>query len=577
LKPSIWKARPQPSAWWRAARGLLPSPQGVADLWRDWRAAHRRPIVLRPYVDLHSRWRLAARFLVPLGVGLFCIIYGFFFAITAPYLLLPLAAPIAVLGLLAIWALPEHSVVPTRGMELAFSALLIGLVLWPNYLALALPGLPWITMVRLTGFPMAFMLLISLSVSQEFRGRILWSTTAAPMVFRMFLAFTALEFITLPFSKHISESLNQVVIQQLNWTAVFLVSLYIFRKEGRVERYLLLLLALAIPIMVIAVLEVREGKVLWSGHVPGFLRVEDPTAQLALSASIRGATGLYRAKGTFSTPLGLSEYLALMTPFALHWAVGRYNIVLRLAALALVPTLYFVIRLTDARLGVIGYLVSCLIYLLLWSLVRWRRRMSDLLTAAIVYAYPSVFLATVAAVLFVHRIHLIVFGGGAQEASNEARSNQYRMALPALLRNPIGHGSGESGSAMGYSAGQFVAIDSYYLSLALDYGFIGLILFVAMFTMVIGAAVTTVLRNVQSSDREAGLLLPLATCLSAFLVIRGVFQQPDILPMIYMMVGMVIALVARARAEEAKLPDQAAVGRRPGEELAGGRPRRQRR
>jgi predicted membrane metal-binding protein len=109
--------------------------QAAGDLWRDWRAAHRRPIVLRPYVDLHSRWRLAARFLVPLAVGLFCIVYGFFYAITAPYLIVPLVVPIGILGLLAIWALPENNVVPTKGMELAYSALIIGLILWPNYLA----------------------------------------------------------------------------------------------------------------------------------------------------------------------------------------------------------------------------------------------------------------------------------------------------------------------------------------------------------------------------------------------------------------------------------------------------------
>jgi hypothetical protein len=514
--------------------------------------------VLRPYVDLHSRWRLAAKVLAPLGIGLFCIVYGFFYAITAPYLIIPLAAPIAVLGLLAIWALPENNVVPTKAMELTFSALIIGLILWPNYLALALPGLPWITMVRLTGFPMAFFLLISLSASTTFRDRILDTSSATPLAFRMFLLFSANEFITLPFSHKLTESINKVIIQQLNWTGVFLVSLYIFRKPGRIERYLFLLLAIAIPIVALAFIESEEQHVLWAGHVPSFLRVEDPSAQRALAGAVRGATGQYRAKATFSTALGLSEFVALMTPFALHWAVGRYPLLLRLLGLALIPALYFVVRMTDARLGVAGYLASLLIYLLFWSLVRWRRRMSDILTAAIVYAYPSVFLAAVAATMFVHKIHVIVFGGGAQAASNEARGNQFRMALPALLRNPIGHGAGQSGDAMGYGAGDFIAIDSYYISVALDYGIIGLTLYVAMFAMVIGAAVTTMLRAPPTNDREAALLMPLATCLCAFLVIRGVFEQPDIHPMIFMMVAMVIALVARAKAQAAQLPEIAA-------------------
>jgi hypothetical protein len=509
--------------------------------------------VLRPYVDLHSRWRLAAKVLVPLFVGLLCVVYGFFYAITTPYLIVPMIVPVAILGLLAIWALPENNVVPTKAMELSFSAVIIGLILWPNYLALALPGLPWITMVRLTGFPMAFFLLISLSASPKVRDRIVDTSSAAPLAFRMFLLFIANEFITLPLSHHLAESLNKVLVDQLTWTGVFLVSLYIFQKPGRIERYLSLLLAISIPIIALAIMESEQQHVLWAGHVPSFLRVEDPSAQRAMSDSVRSATGQYRTKATFSGALGLSEFMALMTPFALHWAVGRYPLVLRLLGLALVPALYFVVRMTDARLGVAGYLASLLIYLLFWSLVRWRRRMSDLMTAAIVYAYPSAFLAFVAATMFVHKIHVIVFGGGAQAASNEARSNQFRMALPSLIRNPLGHGAGQSGAAMGYGAGDFIAIDSYYISLALDYGIIGLALYVAIFAMVIGAAVTTMLRSAPTGDRESGLLVPLATCLCAFLVIRGVFAQPDIHPMIFMMVGMVIALVARAKAQAAQL------------------------
>src|SRR5437899_9150192 len=277
LKPSTWIGRLQGSSWWQAARAFLPDPWSAADLWREWRA-RRRPVVLQPYVDLHSRWRLAAKVLVPLGLGLLCIIYGFFYAITAPYLIVPLAGPIAVLGLLAIWALPEHNVVPTRSMEVMFSAVIIGLILWPNYLALTLPGLPWITMVRLTGFPMAFLLLMSLSTSSTFRDQIFGATSATPLILRFFLIFTANEFITLPFSHNLTDSLNKVFIQQLNWTGVFLVSLYVFRKPGRIDRYIALILALAIPIIILSILEVEEQHVLWPGNVRSFLRFEDPIA-----------------------------------------------------------------------------------------------------------------------------------------------------------------------------------------------------------------------------------------------------------------------------------------------------------
>lgn len=539
-----------------ALRRLAPGLPTVGDavqLWRDWRAK-RRPMVLRPYVDLHTRWRLAARFLVPAALGLICLVYGFFFALTAPFLIVPMAAPVAVLALLSIWALPENDIVLTKPMELCFSALLIGLVLWPNYLALTLPGLPWITMIRLTSFPMAFFLLISLSMSPEMREKIIETGKGAPLILRIMLLYSANSCLTIVFSHTIGASLNALILQTINWIGVFMASLYLFRAPGRVERYVGLLLMLAVPIAVIAATEYQEQHVLWAGHVPNFLRVQDPSAQLALSEAIRGATGQYRAKATFSTPLGLSEFISLMTPFALHWAVDRYSLAKRVLGLLLVPTIYVIVRTTDARLGVLGYLISVLAYVLFWSLIRWRQRVNDLVAATFVYAYPAGFIALLAASMVVHKIHVLLFGGGAQSASNLHRQEQFHMAFPALLKNPIGHGPNNAGLAMGYGAGDFIAIDCYYISVALDYGVIGLVLYVAMFAVVIIAALKTMLRFNGSEERELRMLIPLSACLSAFVVIRGVFGQPDIHPLIFALLGMTVALAARMRPQEPSLP-----------------------
>lgn len=534
-----------PSAVWPPPPALIDLLENIRGIWREWRQK-KRPIVLRPYVDLGTRWRLAAKILLPVGLTIFCIVYGFFFALTAPYLVVPMTVPIAVMGLLAIWAMPEDNVVPTRATETTFVALIVGLILWPNYLALTLPGLPWITMVRLTGFPMGFFLLFSLSVSPMLRQQIATTSAATPLILRVFGIFSINQFVSLPFSHNLGDSINKVILQQLNWTAVFVVGIFVFMKPKRAQRYFAMLIALLIPTIILAVLESQEQKILWAGHVPSFLRVEDPSAERALAGTVRGATGLYRVKGTFSTPLGLSEYAALMTPFAIHLAVISRNVFLRLLGLALVPAIYFTVRLTDARLGVAGYLASLLVYLLIWALVRWRRRMGDLMTAAIVYAYPAMFLAAVAATMFVHKIHVLVFGGGAQAASNIARGNQFKMAWPALLKNPIGHGAGQSGMAMGYGANSFIAIDSYYINVSLDYGFVGLITYVAIFGIVIHSALRSLLTT-KTSDPEILLLIPVTTCLCAFLVIRGVFGQPDIHPLIFMIVGMGVALIARAR------------------------------
>lgn len=503
--------------------------------------------MLRPYVDLHNRWRVASHVLVPISLGVACLVYGFFFALTAPYLIVPFAAPVGILGLLAIWAMPEARTAPVRALELCFSAFLIGLILWPNYLALSLPGLPWITMTRLTTFPMAFLLLISLSISSDFRRKMLESASGAPLVLNLLLAFSVTTFVSLPFSHGIGDSLNRTLIQQLNWTAVFLVSVYIFRTPGRAERYVGLLLLLAIPSAALGWLEFQEQHVPWAGHVPSFLRVQDESAQRAMEGAVRSATGQYRSKGSFSTALGLAEYMGLMTPFAIYWAVGRKTLLHRLVGLAMLPTIYIVVRMTDSRLGLLGYLVALTTYVFLWSLVRFRRRANDIVAATIVYAFPAGLIALLGSSMVFHKVHVLIFGGGAQAASNDHRQEQFRMAIPAVLRNPIGHGTGESGRAMGYGSGDFIAIDSYYITLGLDYGVVGLFLYAAMFAVVIAAIVRILIRAEDTKDPELVMLIPIAAFLAAFLVVRSVFSQPDIHPMIFMVLGMAVCLLVRAQ------------------------------
>lgn len=518
-----------------------------------------RPPVLRAYTDLRTPYRRLLWFAFPLILFFVCLIYGFFFALTAPYLIVPFTTPIVALILLSIWALPDRAHAPTKSMEFFFSALIVCLILWPNYLALALPGLPWITMLRLTGFPMVFMLLISLSTSPTFRRELYETITAVPWVWPCFITFIVMQFVTLPFNNQPPAALQRALLQQVNWTSMFLIAAWVCRTPGRVTRLIALLLFMAVPIMLVSVLEARQTAVLWAGHVPSFLKVDDPVAALILSATTRSATGLYRTKATFSTPLGLAEYLALMTPFALFLAVTAKRFSLRIFGLLMLPALFYCIRLTDARLGVVGFGVSLLLYFLFWGLQRLMRDRRDLFAAAVVYAYPAFFCAAMAGVMVLRPLNRMVFGDGAQAASNEARKNQLAMGIPKIVQNPIGHGPGGSGPAMGYGEGQFVTIDNYYLSLGLDYGIVGLLAFLAIFLLGAAQGARIGIRSAAFQDKEIVYAAPLAIAISAFLVIKIVFSQQDNHPLLFMMLGMLVALVYRAQ----KDPGARAIGPEP--------------
>jgi hypothetical protein len=528
-------------------------------VWRTARELLRRkprpkpPKILKPYIDSTTLRRKVSRFLFPIGLAFFCLVYGFFFGLTAPYLIVPFAAPCAILILLSIWALPDRPHAPVRIVEFLFSCVLVSLVLWPNYLALSLPGLPWITVNRLVSFPMAFLLMICVSTSQDFRTELGRGLTAVPGSWMLLVGFIVIQFVTIPFAKTISVAVQKSFLQQINWTFMYIIACWVFQKPGRAERYMGLFICLSIPIILITTLESRNQSLLWSGHVPAFLKIDDPTAIIAMSNNTRGATGLYRAKATFTGPLGLGEFLALMTPFSLYVATRPYKLIYRVVCAGLLPATFACFIMADSRLGIVGYGTSMLLYGLLWGLMTMMRERNSLIAAAVVYAYPAVFGVTAFAVLFVHRFHVMVFGGGAQAASNDARGNQLHMAIPKFLANPIGHGSGEGGDAMGYAVGTFISIDNYYITIALQWGIVGLITFIGMHLLTITYGIKATLRPAALKSRELSVLIPLCISLSAFLVIKGVFSQEDGHPLTFAMLGAVAGLIVRvnrAMAEE---------------------------
>jgi len=505
-------------------------------------------LVLRPYSNLRTwQHRLFGLAIVP-TVFVFCFVWGFFFALTAPYLIVPCAIPVVVLGLLTIWALPEERVAPLRLMRFLHAGFIISLILWPNYLAIALPGLPWMTFLRIFGIPLTLALLMSLSASQAFRAKLGMILNSMPLVWRCLAVFAAMMFITLPFSKSIGSSFSRTLIYQVNWIGVFMFSAYMFYKPGRVVRYIILLCALAVPIGVISFMEFEAQHLLWDSHVPFFLKVDD--LDHLLRPEFRTGTGEYRAKATFSTALGLAEYVAVLTPFLLHWLVTSRVLLVRAVCVAMIVLILLTIDFSGSRLGNVGVMLSVLLYSLYWAYMRWRTERSDLLAPAIFFSYPAFFVLLMGASLFVTKVHNAIWGGGAQASSNAARTNQIHMALPHIFENPIGHGTGMSGPAMGYGEGRFVTIDNYMISLGLDYGPIGVLAYYGMFLIAAGVALRAAVFDVpESRDPEAAYLAPLAMSVVTWMVIKLVFSQIDNDPLLWMETGMLVALYARVQNE----------------------------
>jgi hypothetical protein len=379
------------------------------------------------------------------------MVYGFLVAIFPMFLYLYMAIPIALLAVLVVWALPETDNPPVRAIEWLFWAFFLSLFLWPNYLAIALPGLPWITMVRLWSGPMLLLLLVGLSISPGLRGELMRILGKSNWISSMLFGFVAVQGITIAFSSHLAESLNRFIANQLEWTTIFVVSAYVFVKPGRVERWSTWFCLMAAFLACLAFFEWRKSGVLWAGHIPSFLAVADESVQRILAGGQRASTGIYRLQSTFSTSLNFAEFLGLSTVFFIHAFVKTRNQFLKLAIALYMPWHFWVIWCTDSRLGMVGFFGSFLLYLLAWSARRWRSRKDDLIGPALVLTYPAIITGFLVLSLFWQRLNRMIWGGGAQQASNDSRKAQWSMLWPKLGKWPFGHGPGQAGDALGFA------------------------------------------------------------------------------------------------------------------------------
>ncbi len=480
-----------------------------------------------------------------LALTLFALMYGFAFAIFGRYLMVQLTFPLAILTGLTLWVLPDFAAPPERLLGGLLTGYLFALLCWPDYVALAVPGLPWVTAVRLLGYPLAFVLLISVAMSATFRARLAEILSAAPIIWKLMVAFIAIGFLTLPLSSNLLASINKFIVAQMAWTTTFFASVYLFVQPGRVRRFAYCLWGITLYVCAIGLYEARYSKLPWAGRIPSFLKIEDEQVQRVIAGIARASTGVYRVTSKFGISLGLGEFLAMALPFILHLMVTTRRGWVRFGTAASLPLIFFISLKTDSRLAFIGFFVSLLLYGFAWAVTFWRRNPRNVLAPAIVLAYPFLISAFLALSFLWRRLEVLVWGGGAQQSSTDSRKTQYEMGMHILMKNPIGHGMGEGASSLGYvSRGGILTIDTYYLAVALEYGIIGFFIYYGMFAYATWRAGRV---GFETRDPDVMFLMPVSIAFINFLIIKSVFSQQENHSLAFILLGITISLLWRHR------------------------------
>jgi len=527
--------------------------RGLFGGWPGFRSPFRRPrrdVVkllgpLKPFAKPQRSWYRPSRsWLLVSLLLLFCLFYGFAFAILVPFIVTPFAIPIFILLLLVIWAMPDTDA-PLRTMNVLFFAFFIGVVAWPNYLSIALPGLPWISVKRLTVFPLVLVLLYSVSVSQHFRKTFGEALNSLPYIWKALAILAVIQTISIAFSSKPIFSFSKLVVAQTEWTAIFFVACFVFLKPGRATRWAICLWCLGLWVSAMGIWENRLGYVPWRDHIPSLLQIDDPAVLRALAGGQRSVLGTHRVQSVFTTSLGLSEFLALTLPFVFHFLRSEFNWKMRVAAALTIPTFVYVIVTSQSRLGLVGSIATFLTYILVWAFRRRNASKSNPFWTGIVVAYPLIFSAVIASTFFVGRIHARVWGNGPQQFSNQSRIEQWHLGIPKILSHPWGYGIGMGNESLGFvDSGGSSTIDSHFLLVALEYGVIGFVIYYGMILLALYVAGRRSF-SPQPLEGEHSLLIPIAVTLLNFVIIKGVFAQQDNHSIIFMVLGMLVALLAR--------------------------------
>jgi hypothetical protein len=480
-------------------------------------------------------------------MGLF---YGFSVVLLPPILLLYFSFPILLLIALVLWAMPDGGRGPVGLAAFCFMGFNLALVLWPDYMAIQIPGFAWISFRRLWSWFLAGALLLCLAMSSSVRARLRERMAVTRPFWMMVALFFLWQWLTIALSDSAGRSLNITLNQAFIWGIPLVAAAYLFDSYKSLRRWEVLMLLAGAINCVIALLESRNGELLWANHIPAFLTVEDETLQRILAGAVRD--GHYRSTSVFTVSLCLAEFLAILAPFALGRAFSTNKLGRILFWVAFDLMIWGAIVLTHARLGIVGWLAAHVVFIFLWSWKRWATKPRDLIGPAFTLAFPFAASALLVAMFTVPAIHVRTIGGGSTGFSDQARQKQYHLFWPKLAENPLGYGSGRSGGVLNFrSPGGQYTVDSYFITTGIDYGLVGLVCFFGMFLYTFYLMATTYL---ESDSKEGEMALPIACAIAVLFMIRLVLSQLDNTPIIFIVFGMAIALYARVVA----LPRRAA-------------------
>ncbi len=472
------------------------------------------------------------------------------------------AAPIGVLALLVIWMLPD--VEQVRGVARAADppylklllAFLLGLVMWPGYIAIVLPGLPWLTPPRVV---LAFLLVsvvIHYAMHRESRERAVAVFSHEKIPVRLYLTYVAINILVLPLAPSPGATIGFFSLLLIMSVSAVLAAAPFLTKQVYIERITTTLILGTIFSMLVAVVENYMQSPPWAQHIPSFMQIDQGFLQNILSPQARMGDSRYRIRSTFPIVLYYTQYLSLVMPLLLY-AMWRMTGRKRIVGLLLLPLVLHTVWFCNARTAMLSLIIPLFGFGAMAAIrVFVAQKKGDSLKTGIQLAVVLLMVGMLGGVLATsHRAQMYTFGGQQHNASNDARDRQWANAWKQLRKNPVGVGAGNSVNKVGIAVPgrDNLIIDSLFINLLVDTGYLGFICFFGSMMTSAYIGIRCFFRAANHFEELAG---GMALGLISYVTACAVVSTTDNLYITFLLCGMILGIARlqdQRRAEEARL------------------------
>jgi hypothetical protein len=496
--------------------------------------------ILPPYTRrVNSLRHLLSKVAVVMAIITVAIVMGFWIGIFATLVVPLFIGIIGVLFLIAMWMADDTEPdLRTAGAAL-FTAYCALSVLWPGYLAIVIPGLPWVTPTRLILAAMAAVMLLQVSQSRVARDEIAGAVTGLTPAFVGYAALMILMMLTSGIASKPGDSLVFSFQQIMLWNMPFATALWLFHRPDMIVRTMRVLGISLLIVLLLTMAEYRNGLPVWIPHIPSFLQVDAPQMDAFLSSQTR-LDGSYRARGTFGVHLYYSQLLLMMLPFAVHWALDAVTPTRRGWAIAYLLCMLAVIWMNNTRTGTTGQLVVIAGMLGIFGLRHYLHTQNklDMTAPALAVGVPAAAALVAALIAISPRLQTMTIGGTQHVGSDDVRAGQWQRAWSAVASNPFGYGSGESGPLTGRLKSGIWIVDSQWINFIVDYGILAALGW-ALFTGIVAGA--GVLIYLQKVDRSADLCGPAAVGIGSMMMTMYTISFVGNIPILLILIALVMA------------------------------------